>query len=1181
MRITDSANGCVTVHSATVIEPAALDISQLVFDSVTCNGGLDGTATAVGITGGNGTNSFSWNTTPVQTTNPATGLSAGTYTLTVTDQKNCSTTGDVEVKEPVSLSINTLAKDLKCFNDGSGAIDVLSVNNGAAPYVYNWTGPNGYNFTTSSSDITNLEAGVYVLSLTDNNLCTLNNDSTTVLEPDTISITYVLTDPSCGTNDGSIEVTPTGGGGAANPLNTYVYSWADLDAGPAVIGTAALLDNIGSGLYEITVTDDSSCVGSQSINISDINGPIVTDSTIDVTCNNDTDGKIYLTVTLQSAGTVYGTDWDIDNFIGATPPDLDGLQDSIVQTDLPPGVYFVRITDSANGCVTVHSDTVFEPGPIVLTPNFDSPSCYGLSNGKAYPENISGGNGGYTYLWSDGQLTDTAFNLGSGSYSLTATDSKSCFNTMSVNITQPDSISISLDQDSVSCFGESNGIAFLDSISGGSGGFSYSWDLFAISQNSSNATNDTAVGLYAGTWELTVEDVNGCKDSLEIEVLQPEVLVIGSMIMDSASCYGAVDGIASANGVTGGNSVFTYSWTNALGTNLLQDNDTAVGLLAGIYTITITDQNNCSATSDIEVKEPNAITIDSIYQDSVRCYGLADGVAVVSNISGGTGSGYNFTWTDSLGNDLSQNSSTAINLSAGVYNITVTDSDACYLDTNVTVLQPNLLAVDTNSQISVTCSGDNDGSAYVAVSGGNGIYNYLWSDGQVTDTANNLVAGTYLVNIKDQKLCSLDTSVTVLEPTPLIVDTTSQDSVLCNGSSGGSAYVAVSGGNGIYDYLWSNGQTSDTASNITAGIYQVTITDQLLCSLDTSMIVLEPDTFVVDTLNIISPYCSSSTDAIINLVVTGGNSPYSFSWSDNSGTFSSNNQNIINVLPGTYYVLVTDNNGCRANDTVTLTPELEIFANAGPEDTLVCFEDSLTLLGTTFGALNPSVSWNLLRNVLSTDSTISYYFDDSATVIYDFIFVVTEQNCIVKDSIKVIVAPFPILDAGNDASIEPGLTFTLGGSPTGPINSSYFWTPLINFYNEADSVNPNPEIEVNSNQLYIVFVTDTNGCKNNDTIKVELVPDIEIPSAFSPNNDGINDSWIIEISELYSNVTLRVYNRWGTLVYDNLNNVVGDYWTGNGKNSKPLTVGTYYFVMEYDGIDGGKNNITGPITIIR
>ena len=853
-----------------------------------------------------------------------TNLAAGSYSVTITDGNNCVTVIDTVITAPENdISIVKDSKDLKCFNDGSGSIEVLSVNNGSAPYDYNWIGPNGYSSSSSSPAITSLAAGVYVLSLTDANLCTLNNDSTVILEPDTISVTYVLTQPACGASDGSILVTPSGGGGDANPPNNYSYSWADLGIGPGVIGTTSLLDNIGSGLYEVTVTDDSSCVGSESINISDINGPLVEDSTVDVTCNNDTDGKIFLTVTTQPPGNIYGIDWDIDNFIGSVPDDLDGLQDSLIETELPPGVYFVRITDSTNGCVTLHSDTVFDPGPIVLNPNFDAPSCFGLSNGKAYPENISGGNGGYNYLWSDGQLTDTAFNLGIGSYTLTVTDSKACSNTMVVDATQPDSIYITLDQDSITCFGESNGMAFLDSISGGTGDFTYSWDLFAIAQNPTNATNDTAVGLSNGTYAITVTDQNNCSTSVDIEVKEPDLLVIGSMIMDSVSCNGVSDGTASAIGITGGNGIYNFSWADALGVDLLQDNDTAIGLSSGNYTIEIKDQNNCSISEDIEVKEPNQLTIDSIYQESVKCYGFADGSAVITNVSGGTGFGYNFTWTDSLGNNLSQDSSTAINLSAGLYNITVTDSDACSTDTNVTVLQPNLLVVDTTSQISVTCNGDNDGSAYVAVSGGNGIYNYLWSDGQVTDTANNLVAGTYLLNIKEQKLCSLDTSVTVLEPSPLLVDTTSQDSVSCNGSSNGSAYVGVIGGTGTYNFTWTDSlginlsQDSSTAINLSAGIYTIIVKDQLLCTIDTNVTVIEPDTFVVDTSNVVSPYCTSSTDAIINLDISGGTSPYSFSWSDSSTTFSSTNQNLNNLLPGIYYVVVTDNNGCTATDTVT------------------------------------------------------------------------------------------------------------------------------------------------------------------------------------------------------------------------------------------------------------------------
>ena len=1192
--VTDN-NGCKdsitnvivpVIGGVTVVVDTVIDI--LCFGAIT--GGINITTNGVLPI------SYSW-TGPngyTSTSEDITNLAAGNYSVTITDGNSCVTAIDTVITTPASdISIIKEFTNLKCFNDSSGSIEVTSVSNGSAPYVYNWTGPNGY--TSTSEDITSLAAGVYVLSLTDNNLCTLDNDSTIVLEPDTVSITYVLTQPGCGANDGSILVTPSGGGGDSNPPNSYNYSWVDLDIGPAVIGTASLLDNIGSGLYEVTVTDDSSCVGSKSVNVSDINGPLVEDSTVDVTCNNDTDGEIFLTVTTQPSGNTYGIDWDIDNFIGSAPDDLDGLPDSLVETGLPPGVYFVRVTDSSNGCLTVHSDTVFDPGPIVLNPRFVAPTCFGLSNGKAYPENISGGNSGYSYSWSDvsNQLTDTAFNLAIGSYTLTVTDSKFCLDSMTVDVTQPDSIYLSLYQDSVKCFGDSNGIAFPDSISGGSGGFTYSWDLFAVDLNSNNANNDTAIGLYARQWTLTVEDQNGCNKSLEIEVLQPEILAIGSMIMDSLSCNGLSDGKASAVGITGGNGVNSFIWTDAFGVDLLQDNDTAVGLSAETYTIEVTDQNNCSATADILVEEPNALTIDSIYQESVKCYGFADGRAVISNISGGTGYGYNFTWTDSLGNNLFQDSSTAVNLSAGVYSITVTDSDACFTDTNVTVIQPNLLIVDTISQVSVTCSGDNDGAAYVEVIGGTVTYNFTWTDSlgnnlfQDSSTAINLSAGIYNITVTDQNLCSIDTSIMVLQPAPLLVDSILQDSVLCNGSSNGAAYVGVTGGIGTYNFTWTDSlgnnlfQDSSTAVTLSAGVYNITVTDQLLCSIDTNVTVLEPNTLTLDTLNIINPLCSSSSDGSINLITNGGTSPYSFVWTDSLGVdLLQDNDTAVGLSAGIYYALVTDTNGCTAKDTVTLIPVLEILANAGMEDTLVCFGDSLTLTGTSSGAINPSISWNLLGASLSFDSTIIYTFEDSSTDIYDFVFVVSEQTCTDRESVKIIVAPLPTVDAGNDADLSFGSSFDLGGTPTGPVNSSYIWTPLTNFVFESDSIVENPEIEFNSSEIYIVLVTDSNGCINSDTIKVNLIPDIVVPSAFSPNGDGINDVWIIEVPQQFTNVTVRVYNRWGSLVYDRAQ-AGGENWTGNGNNSKSIPVGTYYYIIEYIDFDGQKDNMNGPITIIR
>ena len=304
-------------------------------------------------------------------------------------------------------------------------------------------------------------------------------------------------------------------------------------------------------------------------------------------------------------------DWDIDNFIGSIPNDLDGLQDSLVETDLPPGVYFVRVTDSTNGCVTLHSDTVFDPGPIVLTPlGFDSVSCNGFSDGTAFVGGVTGVTGGngsvYSYTWTD-------------------------------------ALGVDLLQD-----------------------------------------NDTAVGLSGGVYDIRVEDSKLCFATGQITVEEPSAIDITPLGFDSVSCNGFSDGTAfvgGVTGVTGGNgSVYSYTWTDALGVDLLQDNDTAVGLLAGVYDIRVEDSKLCFATGQSTVEEPSAIDITPLGFDSVICNGFSDGTAFVggvTGVTGGNGSVYSYTWTDALGVDLLQDNDTAVGLSAGVYDIRVEDSKLC------------------------------------------------------------------------------------------------------------------------------------------------------------------------------------------------------------------------------------------------------------------------------------------------------------------------------------------------------------------------------------------------------------------------------------------------------------------------------------------------------------------------
>ncbi|MDA9666527.1 gliding motility-associated C-terminal domain-containing protein, partial [bacterium] len=514
--------------------------------------------------------------------------------------------------------------------------------------------------------------------------------------------------------------------------------------------------------------------------------------------------------------------------------------------------------------------------------------------------------------------------------------------------------------------------------------------------------------------------------------------------------------------------------------------------------------------------------------------------------------------------------------------------------TTLTVLQPDSLLIIITSQDSISCNGLGDGSASVdSVSGGNGVYFYQWdatAGNQSTASANTLIAGTYRVIVSDINNCLDSADVIVLEPSSITIYT-SADSISCNGLADGSAIVdSVTGGNGIYTYSWdaaANNQITDTASSLSAGTYTVTVTDQNNCILDSSITIYQADSLLVDTLSVINPYCSSSNDGSINLSVSGGTLPISSTWTNVSGTYSSPNQNIDSLFIGSYIINVSDFNGCSSIDTILLTPNVEITVNAG-NDTIVCIGDSLTLFGTSTGTINPLLSWELFNPITNTDTTIisgssqaniSAITQDSAQT-YSFIYTVEEQSCKVKDSVFVTVVSLPIVDAGLDVTLGYNDPYILGGSPTGPSGSTYLWSPTTNFTFESDSIFENPNIDVLSTVTYTVFVTDSNGCFNTDQVVVSLIPNIIVPSGFSPNGDGINDTWEIQNLESFENTTVRVYNRWGSLIYDY--DETKENWDGGGNSNKMIPVGTYYFIIEFDDPAGGpKDNKTGPITIIR
>ena len=370
----------------------------------------------------------------------------------------------------------------------------------------------------------------------------------------------------------------------------------------------------------------------------------------------------------------------------------------------------------------------------------------------------------------------------------------------------------------------------------------------------------------------------------------------------NATCTGGT-GIATAQGANG-TTPYTYAWSNG------QSNTTATNLVAGNYSVTITDASGCSVTNTVTVGSTSTtITTNTPTTTNSACGG-ATGTASV-NPSNGTAP-YNYTWSNG------GNTQTIINIAAGSYAVTVTDANGCVgTVSGIVVNNPNAPTASITAFTAVSCNGGNNGQATAAATGGTAPYIFSWNNGANTATATGLVAGVYTANITDAASCSGVATVTITQPTALAatVNTAATANVSCFGGNNGAASVAVSGGTGAYAYAWSNGGNAATISGLTAGTYTVTVSDANLCTRTVSVTVTQPATALALTANSNDISCNGSANGTATAIATGGTSPYSYTWSN-----AANGASLNGLAAGTYTVTATDANGCVASTAaVTVT----------------------------------------------------------------------------------------------------------------------------------------------------------------------------------------------------------------------------------------------------------------------
>ncbi len=1156
MTVTD-ANGCTDTETVTITEPLTLVASASIDNNVYCNNDSTGQATA-NATGGTMPYSYLWSNGQDSAT--ALSLSAGNYVVTITDNNGCFDTSLVTITEPTALIAGiTLDSNASCFGTSTGAATAFA-NGGVGPYFYNWShGPTG-------ASVDALSAGIYSVVILDQNGC-LDTTDITISEPTLLTSTAVqVSAVNCfNGNDGSAAVSPIGG------TMPYAYAWSNGE-------TADTATNLSVGTNYITITDANGCSYIDSVVTTQPNTPITTNTAVlnNVLCNADTSA-------LAAASAVGGTSPYAFAWSNGANTDT---------ASFSAGTWYVTITD-ANGCFELDSIIVTEPNALVATiDSTNNISCFGLTDGEAFAS-ATGGTTPYSYAWNSAQTTASISGQSAGAYQITITDANGCFDTASSTVIEPDSISNIFTIADVSCNGGSDGYMIANPV-GGTGAYSYAWnnsattdsigglsaDFYSVTITDANlcsnvfvdtvseptllvasatvisnvlcngdssgsafaiatggtspytfnwpsaftANTDTVFGLPAGNHIVTVLDANLCSTTASVTITEPNAIVITADSVTDVNCVGGNDGYINVSAL-GGVGTYSFSWSNGATTSNISN------LTAGVYCVTVTDQNGCFDSLCVTISETNALPIVNLGADFMSCdtsIALDAGVFSAYNwstsvttqtINVNSAGTYGVTVLDAngcensdqivvgfyptLNYDLTTDSSACalatgaahitnlvggggyainwstgqvgglnlLNVASGNYNVNVIDQNGCSLNTPFTI-QDNQPVSPYFSATDVSCNNGNDGSITLdSIIGGNAPFVLDWSNGTTGNAITGLSAGTYNVTITGNTGCQAYESFTISNAAPITLNVVTQNSTCTD--SNGFATVANLLPTGTYTYQWNDylAQTADTAFNLPAGNYSVTVTSAAGCTGTASGIVNDL-TAATLALTATDATCESQTTGSAT-VVAAGNGPFSYLWND---AFSQTTPAAVSLTNGAYMVTVTDANGCISIDATNVG-----FTNSNPSvslgaDTNVCANFYILSPGLGYSTYNWS---NGSNNVSISVATAGNY---EVTV--------TDANgCAAADTIALgLNTPIAFTAAETNSTCAANTGSIVLSVLSGGGNYAYNWSTgdttssLINL----------------SSGVFNVTISDANGCEETETFNI-IQTDAPILSALTEN----------------------------------------------------------------------------------
>jgi len=866
------------------------------------------------------------------------------------------------------------------------------------------------------------------------------------------------------------------------PIN---YAWSDG-------GIGLSRNDLAAANYQVIATDIIGC--KDTVNFV-INEPVFgvvgsLDAFSLPTCYGYGDGTA--TISASGGNPGYTVLWDDGNT-------------NFVRNNLVSKNYNIVFTDQ-DGCEAQMYFTLLQPDPVVPeivaldnSPALTTVPCY-KDCGIDVKVNTTGGTLPLaSWVWDNGLPAGNTASLCAGTYNVTVTDANGCSGVGTHTITQPDSIDLQLFVSTpIPCYNTTGVVS--SNVIGGTAPYNFAWSTGSNLPNSQAATT--------GMHTVQMTDNNGCVAIDSLLLSQPDSIEL-AFTLNGLLCEDVTLGSATASAI-GGTEAGTYDFLWSSG----QNTPTNSNLQQAIYTVTVTDDNGCTNSDDLDLSTVNGFAVN-FTSSKISCNGRTDGAITATAINGIAP--YSFLWSDGETNPI------RTGLSVGWYKITITDDIGCevvdsmYLD----VVSPMYSILSGTTKTSCNTA---EGSAFIDMTGGTQPYDILWSNGATADSIVNLAVNFYSVLVTDDNGCTYNETLFVDDTSTLSVSITSNDTKInCAGAGHGTAVATGYKGTSPYVFTWSHGFVGDTSKNMTAGFYSVTVSDANMCKSTDTIRFTEENVLQALITDSSMVSCNGLSNGYAVSSAIGGASPYSVLWSNGKTS------NLIsNLTAATYTVSITDKAGCVESRDIIITEPSIITATFENTDGISCGDkcDGNSRVIPSGGTAPYTFLWGSGE----TDSTASFLCGG-----LNYITITDSLLCSHLDSVEIVdtmprigLTRFEIQSTCGVADGELAVT-PFGGIP----NYSYLWDN-----GGTDSLIQNVRARV-----YGLTVTDVAGCTLDTVLVLDDVSPITLDMVRQPITfcNPCNESFLADAQ----NSAAPPYNyTWSngdnTSISDSL--CVGFYW---------------------------------------